>query len=220
MVNPAEFPATSALGDDSTGGGVKSGGPPSQPLPAAGTLQYIPLTNRQKADRTVGRLVRPTWLVFAGLSAGYSQWKHRPAQWGQGSEGYARRFGTIYALAGFRQSVLYAGSALNHEDVRYPRSERHRFFPRMRDALKQAMLSRRDDGSLGFASARTVSDLGTTMLTLAVYPDERPFTGRSMLHVAGIYLAVREAFSVAREFTPDVVKALHLDGLMKRIERP
>jgi hypothetical protein len=168
----------------------------------------------------VGRLIRPTWLLFTGLSAGYSQWKHRPPQWGQGSGGYARRFGTIYALAGVRQSVLFAGSALNHEDVRYPRSERRRFFPRMGDALKQAMLSRRDDGSLGFACARSVSDIGTTMLAMAVYPDRRPFTGRSMLRVAVIYLGAREALSVVREFTPDVVKALHLDRFMKHIDRP
>ena len=61
------------------------------------------------------------------------------------------------------QSVLFAGVALDHEDLRYPRSERHGFSPRTGDALRQALLSRRDDGSLGFAYARTVSDLGTTM---------------------------------------------------------
>jgi hypothetical protein len=210
----------SQAGADSMAGVLKSGDPSSQPVPAGGTPQYTPLTDRQKLDRTVGRMIRPTWLLFTGISAGYSQWKHRPPQWGQGSEGYARRFGTIYALAAFRQSVLFAGSALNHEDVRYPRSARQRFLPRTGDALKQALLSRRDDGSLGFACARTVSDLGTTMLTMAVYPDRRPFTGREMLRVAGVYLAVREAFSVVREFTPDVVKALHLGRLMKKIDRP
>jgi hypothetical protein len=220
MVPPDESQAALARGADSKAGVLKSGDPPSQPVPVRGMPQYTPLTDRQKLDRTVGRLIRPTWLLFTGLSAGYSQWQHRPPQWGQGSEGYARRFGTVYALAGFRQSVLLAGSALNHEDVRYPRSERHRFFPRMGDAFKQAMMSRRDDGSLGFACARTVSDLGTTMLTMAVYPDHHPFTGREMLRVAAVYLAVREAFSVVREFTPDVVKALHLGRLMKQIDRP
>jgi hypothetical protein len=165
-------------------------------------------------------LIRPAWLLFTGLSAGYSQWKHRPPQWGQGSAGYARRFGTIYALAAVRQSVLFAGSALNHEDVRYPRSERHGFFPRTGDALKQAMLSRRDDGSLGFACARTVSDLGTAMLAMAVYPDRRPFTGRSMLRVGAVYVAGREAFGIVREFTPDIAKALHLDRLMRKMRQP
>jgi hypothetical protein len=168
----------------------------------------------------LGRLIRPTWLLFTGISAGYSQWRHAPAQWGQGSEGYARRYGTICGLAAFRQSVLFAGAALHHEDLRYPRSERHGFFPRTGDALRQALESRRDDGSLGFAYARTVSDLGTAMLARAIYPDRGAFTGRSTLRLAATYVAGREGFSVIREFTPDIVKALHLDRVMKKIHRP
>jgi hypothetical protein len=123
-------------------------------------------------------------------------------------------------LAAFRQSVLFAGAALSHEDLRNPRSERHGFFPRTADALRLALLTRRDDGSLGFAYARTVSDLGTAMLTMAVYPDRRPFTGRSMLRVGAAYFAGREAFGVVREFTPDVAKALHLDRVMRKMRRP
>lgn len=192
----------------------------ANPVPAGGTSRYAPLTDRQKLNRTLGRLIGPTWLIFTGISAGYSEWRRTPAQWGQGAEGYARRYGTICALAAFRQSVLFAGAALDHEDLRYPRSERHGFFPRTGDALRQALQSRRDDGSLGFAYARTVSDLGTTMLARAIYPDRGPFTGRSVVRVAAFYLAGREGFGIVREFTPDVAKALHLDRLMKKIHRP
>jgi hypothetical protein len=220
MAPPCDSQAASAGGANPVPGALKSGDPSSQPVPVAGTSQYTPFTDRQKLNRTVGRLIRPTWLLLTGLSAGYSEWRHKPAQWGQGSEGYARRFGTIYAVAAFRQSVLFAGVALDHEDLRYPRSERHGFSPRTGDALRQALLSRRDDGSLGLAYARTVSDLGTTMLTRAVYPDRGPFTGRSVLGVTAAYLAGREGFSVVRKFTPDVVKALHLDRVMRKFHRP
>lgn len=189
------------------------------PAPAGGTGRYTPLTNQQKLNRTLGRLIGPTWLLFTGISAGYSEWRRTPAQWGQGSEGYARRFGTICALAAFRQSVLFTGVALDREDLRYPRSERHGFFPRAGDALRQALLSRRDDGSLGFAYARTVSDLGTTMLARAIYPDRGGFTGRSVVRVTAAYLAGREGFGIVREFTPDVMKALHVDRLMKKFHR-
>jgi hypothetical protein len=188
---------------------------PSLPSPLApkGTPAYTPQTTRRKFNRTIGRLVSPLWLASTGLSAGLSQWRHSPTQWGQGAEGYARRFGAIYGLAAFRQSVLFAGVALDHEDLRYPRSQRRGFFPRTGDALRLALQARRSGGSLGFAFARTVSDLSTTMLARAVYPDRKALTGRTVARLTLAYFAGREAFSVVREFTPDVLKALHLNKL-------
>jgi hypothetical protein len=159
-------------------------------------------------------------VLFAGLGAGYSQWRNRPPQWGQGAEGYGRRFGTIYGISAFRQSVLFAGSALHHEDVRRLRSDRHGFWPRTGDALRLAFLSRRDDGSLGFAYARVVSDLGTMALAMEVYPDRRRFTPRTMSRATLSYGVGREALSVLREFTPDLLKALHLDKMAKKVRRP
>lgn len=197
-------------------------GPAVTPAPSSArvALKYSPLTNSQKLDRTLGRLVRPAWVLFAGLGAGYSQWRNRPPQWGQGAEGYGRRFGTIYGISAFRQSVLFAGAALHHEDLRRLRSERRGFWPRTGDALRLAFLSRRDDGSLGFAYARVVSDLGTIALARAAYPDRGPFTRRTMSRVALSYGVGREVLGVVREFTPDLLKALHLGKMAKRVRRP
>lgn len=177
---------------------------------------YSPLTNGQKFGCTVGVLAHPTFLAGIGLGAGIAQLQHAPSQWELGAEGYARRFGTLYGIAAFRQSVLFAGTALLHEDPRPLRSQRHGFLPRTADALKLALLSRRDDGSLGFAWARSVADLGTGTLGMAVYPGH-PITGRSMMTLSLFYFAGREGSGVVREFAPDVMKALHLDGVMRTL---
>ena len=176
---------------------------------------YSPLTNGQKFDCTVGVLAHPTFLVGIGLGAGIAQLQHAPAQWELGAEGYGRRFGTFYGIAAFRQSALFAGTALLHEDPRPLRSERHGFLPRTADALKLGLQARRDDGSLGFAWARSVADLGTGTLAMAVYPGH-PITGRSMATLSLGYFAGREVSSVFSEFAPDVAKVLHVDGVMRK----
>lgn len=180
------------------------------------TGAYVPLTGNEKFGCTMGVLVRPTFFVSAGLGAGIAQLENTPSQWGQGAEGYGRRFGAFYGIVAFRQSVLFGGTALLHEDPRPLRSQRHGFVPRTADALKLAMQSRRDDGSLGFAWARTVADIGTGTLAMSVYPGH-PITGRSMLNLSLAYFAGREASGVFSEFAPDLAKALHLGGVARRL---
>lgn len=189
--------------------------PCSRP-PGTTAGHYSPLTNGQKFGCTIGVLVRPTFLLSVGLGAGIAQLEHAPSQWGQGAEGYGRRFGTFYGIAAFRQSVLFAGTSLLREDPRPLRSERHGFLPRTVDALKLGLQSHRDDGSHGFAWARTVADMGTGTLAMAVYPGQH-ITGRSMLNLSLGYFAGREASSVFSEFAPDVSKALHLDGVVRKL---
>jgi hypothetical protein len=103
-------------------------------------------------------------------------------------------------------SVWFAGAALTHEDPRYLRSGRNGFLPRLVDALEVGMLSRRDNGSVGFAYARTVAGLGTEMFEGVVFPDERAFTTGAIVTAAVRYVILREAQSVGREFLPDLLK--------------
>src|SRR5262249_54252441 len=162
----------------------------------------------EKFGCTMGILLRPSFLLSVGLSAGITQLTNTPSEWGRGVDGYVRRFGTLYGLAAFRQSVLFAGSSLLHEDPRPLRSRRHGFGPRAADALRLALQSRRDDGSLGFSWARTVADIGTGTLAMEIYPGQA-VTGRSTLQLGLAYFAGREVSSAFNEFAPDVARALH-----------
>jgi len=190
--------------------------PPCSRSRSIAPAHYSPLTNGQKFDCSVGVLAHPTFLVGIGLGAGIAQLEHAPSPWPLGAEGYGHRFGTFFGIAAVRQSVLFAGTALTHEDPRPLRSERHGFLPRTADALKFGLQSRRDDGSLGFAWARSVADLGTGTLAMAVYPGQ-PITGRSMMTLGLSYLAGREASSVFSEFAPDISKTLHVDSVMRKL---
>jgi len=192
---------------------AKDPNPNADGTDAAAPKRYEPLTDREKADLTVSRLVRPAALISVGIGAGIMQAEGWPSRWGGGAEGYARRFGTIYGIAAAHQSLLLAGSVLTHEDPRPLRSQRHGFFLRAADALKNAMLSRRDNGSLSFAYARTISDLGTVTLANAVYSGSGSITAGNMGRVALFYAGGQELFGVVREFSPDIIHAVHLDGV-------
>jgi hypothetical protein len=173
---------------------------------AAPVYVYVPMSTRQKFNWTMGCIVSPTWILYSGARASFDQLRNDPASWGQGAKGYARRFAAAHTLEAFEDTVWFAGAALTHEDPRYLRSGRRGFFPRLADALAVGMLSRRDNGSVGFAYARTVAGLGTEMFEGVVFPDERPFTAGSMLTEALRYVILREAQSVGREFLPDILK--------------
>jgi hypothetical protein len=179
--------------------------PPAQG-PVAPLYVYVPMTNRQKLNWTMGCIVSPTWLFYSGARAAFDQWRDDPASWGQGAKGYARRYAAAHELEAFEDTVWFAGAALTHEDPRYLRSGRNGFLPRLLDALEVGMLSRRDNGSVGFAYARTVAGLGTEMFEGVVFPDERAFTTGAIVTAAFRYVILREAQSVGREFLPDLLK--------------
>jgi hypothetical protein len=174
--------------------------------PADAPYIYTTMTTRQKLNWTMGCIVSPTWIFYSGARAAFDQWRDDPPSWRQGAQGYARRFAAAHELEAFEDTAWFAGAALTHEDPRYLRSGRDGFFPRLEDALEVGMLSRRDNGTVGFAYARTVAGYGTEMFERVVFPDEEAFTTRSLLMDALRYVILREAQSVGREFLPDLLK--------------
>lgn len=79
-----------------------------------------PLTSGQKFRLAWRTSIDPVTIVFAGVVAGIEQWQNDFSGYGQGSEGYAKRFGASYA-DGFLGVMI--GSAvlpsLLHQDPRY-----------------------------------------------------------------------------------------------------
>jgi uncharacterized MAPEG superfamily protein len=164
------------------------------------------MTTHQKLAWTVGCIIYPKWLLYSGARAALDQLRDDPRSWSLGAKGFARRYAAAHELEAFEDTVWFAGDELNHEDPRYLRSGRTGFFPRLADALAVGMLSRRDNGTIGFSYARTVAGLGTEMFQGVVFPDERSFTSGAIVTAAFRYVLLREAESIGREFLPDILK--------------
>jgi len=209
----AAFAAVMAYGqtvaaprDDAPPDESQAAAAPVNTAPADPLYMYVPMTDRQKLAWTVGCVIDWKWLLYSGARAGFDQWRDDPPTWKQGARGYARRFEAAHTLEAFEDTVWFAGAALHHEDPRYLRSGRNGFFPRLADALKVGLLSRRDNGAIGFSYARTVAGLGTEMFARVVFPDEKAFTAGSILLDVLRYVGLREAQSIGREFLPDILK--------------
>ena len=141
-------------------------------------------------------------------------------------EGYGHRFGIFAGLLATRQSLLFTTSKLDHEDLRRLRSEKSGFWPRTGDAIKFAFEARRDDGSVGFAYARFVSDFGTGILARQLYPNQTAGSlantqpRGSILQFALSTVAADVVGNVFFEFSPDIRAKLHLDRVRRALHLP
>jgi hypothetical protein len=67
-------------------------------------------------------LAEPQALLFPAVQAGLNQARNRPQEWGQGVEGYGRRFGSAYGQHLIGSTVSNAIAFGLHEDNRYFKS--------------------------------------------------------------------------------------------------
>lgn len=80
----------------------------------------VPLTAKQKYRLALRTSIDPVAFVGAGVTAGIEQWQNYFSGYGQGSEGYFKRFGASYT-DGFVSTMIGAAilPSLLHQDPRY-----------------------------------------------------------------------------------------------------
>jgi len=177
-----------------------------------------PLSSREKfhifADNTFDRFTP----ISAALDAGINQATNTPSGYGQGGEGYAKRFGVavgdIVATNFFKQ---YMFPSLFHEDPRYFRlgppgicsgtdcaPPRSRFFY----AISRVLVTRTDSGKSRFNTSEFFGNFAAAGLVNAYYPDhDRSAT--TTLERAGARIGLDAAVNVFKEFWPDIRGKMH-----------
>lgn len=107
---------------------------------------YIFPTREERFKRYVKDTVGPWPLARAAASAGIQQWQDSPEEWGQGAEGYGKRFASNMGRNAIRQTVTYGLDSALGLDTGFQKSKREGFFPRFKDALIQNVTSRTKSG--------------------------------------------------------------------------
>lgn len=179
-------------------------------------MAYTPPTQKERLRYYFRQMFSPESVLRSAAAAGINQGLNTPGEWGQGAEGYGRRFASSYGGHIVQSTVMYGASAVLHEDNRYFLSGRSGVGARLKYAIASAFLARHDDGSAHFSFSR----MGSYAAASAISRTWQPPSTRGFENAAssfGIAIAAEAGFNVAREFLPGI---LHTRGPMAMSQKP
>jgi hypothetical protein len=182
------------------------------PLPIASPVAIDPgviepLTPKQKAVMAVKNTFWPQSLANRAVLAGINQWMDKPEEWGQGMEGYGKRFANRIARGGVRQAVQLGPEIAFGIDPRYDRCDCAGAWPRMLHAWRRVVVARRDDGSEMLHVSRFAGAYVTPIIAYQWYPDRYQRWGR-YAKSGTEFLAMRALNNMVKEFWPDIRRAV------------
>jgi hypothetical protein len=142
-------------------GQLAQAGPTTQPetqLPD--TMSGAPFTIGDKWDYRVVQSIGLRGLAGSVIGAAIGQARNAPSEWGQGVQGFSKRYVSGFAGNLSRQTFAFALESAFHEDPRYFPSEGSSKKARALNAAKQVFLCKTDAGGSEFAWARVISNFG------------------------------------------------------------
>jgi len=144
------------------------------------------------------------WAAYAGLQ----QARNDPRQWGQGAEGYGKRFASNAGYSAVRNALAFGLDSALGEDPRYYRSRRSGVWPRTKDVLRQLFICRKDSGGEAFAFWRFGGAYGAAFVSNTWLPKGANSAGDAL--VSGtLSISADAGVNLFNEFWPDIKKRLH-----------
>ncbi len=165
---------------------------------------YVPLTGHERLKRYLKDTVDPIAFLRSGASAGFGQLRDRPKEWGEGAEGFGRRFASSYAEHLTYSTLVFGLSSLLHEDNRYLPSQETTTSRRIRYALESSVLARHDDGTRHVSISKLTAFVGAAFISRTWQPHSSRGVGGAISNV-GTTMGVAAGFDVLREFLPDLL---------------
>lgn len=183
-----------------------------------------PLTTHEKFHLFIKSSFDPVTLTIVGLQAGLAQAENEFPAYGQGAQGYGKRFGASFAdsiSSGFWSNFFYP--TLFKEDPRYFRSGEGSFGHRFAYGIKQEFVCHTDKGGRSFNFSNVLGAFTSGAISNLYYPGNTlirtiPATGSSpaipvyendrgvslTLSRASIALAYGTLGGLFDEFWPDI----------------
>jgi hypothetical protein len=165
------------------------------------------LTPRGKLGIAFGDATDRAIFLQTAFISGLGQATNANPSFGQGMEGYARRFGTTYADFAV-ENMMTEGifPTLLHQDPRYFRRREGTGRSRLGYAISRLFVTRTDSGAGQFNFSEVVGGATSLAISNAYYPDGRS-VGNNMGRYA-LQLGFDAASNVLKEFWPDLKRKL------------
>lgn len=181
----------------------------SQPRYEPG-LMLCTLSPRDKFALSVRDFLDPLTFLSSAFFAGLDQAQNTDPSYGQGAQGYGKRFGA--ELAGDATSTFFLDFAyptLFREDPRYYRLAHGPVKKRFLNALEHSVVAHRDNGRRMFNFSEWMGNASAVAVNNTYHPDYRRGVGPAAERV-GYNVLVDTGFNVLREFWPEVARKFKL----------
>ena len=172
--------------------------------PDSDQSSFQPLTGKERWNLYLRDAFWSPGVFFraAGPALG-GQLNNEPAEWGQGMEGYSKRFANRFGRFALQETYEAAGAALLQHEVRYVRSKRSGFLPRAAHALTANFVTYDRSGRRTPHVARVGSAFAAEFTGNLWMPAGYRDASTAMRGV-GMELGASSAFNLVREFAPEL----------------
>jgi hypothetical protein len=169
-----------------------------------------PLTVGEKFKLTAQGAFDYAEFAWYGMLAGISQARNSDHEYGQGAEGYGKRYGEALgdgAIENFMSKAVLP--SLLHEDPRYYQLGKGRFWHRAGYAVSRVFITRTDTGQSRFDFSEILGSGSAAAISTYSYHPESDRNLSSIAEVWGAQIGYDALSCVAKEFWPDIRRKLH-----------
>ena len=152
----------------------------------------------------------PVTFLATAFNAGLDQAQNTDRSYGQGAQGYAKRFGAEFvgqASSTFFKDFAYP--SIFSEDPRYYRVIHGSTGRRLLHALEHVVVAQRDNGNRMFSFSESLGTTSTVVLSNTYHPDNHLGFSSAAQRVGYSFLQDM-GFDVLREFWPDISRKFKL----------
>lgn len=169
--------------------------------------------------------IEPVTFIGAAFDSGLAQAEDNDSSFGQGSAGYAKRYGAALADSVSRDFFhTYLFPVVFRQDPRYYRRLEGNAPARLGHALSHVFVAESDSGRKTFNFSEWLGTTSSVVLSTTYHPGNSRGIGPACQRI-GVSIAWDAGFDVLREFWPEVVHRLKLpfkdrDHLLIRKDPP
>ena len=166
-----------------------------------------PLTAGQKFKLVARGIYDPMEFVLVGFVAGLGQASDSDPSYGQGAQGYAKRYGTAYGDNAIENFMAYAVfPSVLHQDPRYYQMGQGGFRKRAVHAISRVVLTRSDSGQTQFNYSEILGAGSAAAISTYAYHPQSERSFGNVATVWGTQMGWDVATYLVKEFWPDLRK--------------
>lgn len=168
----------------------------------------LPLTAGEKFHLAIANCVSPAAFLGSGFSAAMGQAADSPAGYGQGADGYGKRYGASMANRASSNLIgTYFLSSIMHDDPRYFVMGDGSLKQSVKYALRRVVIVRKDDGGETFNWPGIMAPLAAAGLANSYMPDAQRTAGYTFRNY-GLAIAASAGVNLLKEYWPTITRKI------------